>query len=115
MNIDDVKTAGVVGAGTMGNGIAHVFARAGYRVVLCDVEQGALDRALATISKNLDREIKRGKLPEAEKQEVLARIQPATSMNALAGAEVVVEAVSEVAALKHKVIAELGRLHRSGI
>lgn len=112
MNIDEVKTAGVVGAGTMGNGIAHVFARAGYQVILCDVEQGALDRALATISKNLDREIKREKITAAEKPAVLGRIQPVTSMEALAGADVVVEAVSEVAALKQKVIAELGRVLR---
>jgi predicted homoserine dehydrogenase-like protein len=57
MNIHKV---GVLGAGTMGNGIAHVFARAGYEVLLCDVEQAVLDRALATISKNMDREVAKG-------------------------------------------------------
>ena len=58
----DIRRIGVVGAGTMGNGIAHVFARNGYDVVLCDVEQRFLERALATIGKNLDREVAKGKL-----------------------------------------------------
>ena len=63
-NIDAIKTVAVLGAGTMGNGIAHVFARAGYKVILRDVEQRFLERALETIGKNLDREIKKGKLVE---------------------------------------------------
>ncbi|HVB99897.1 MAG TPA: 3-hydroxybutyryl-CoA dehydrogenase [Candidatus Dormibacteraeota bacterium] len=110
MNLDAIKIAGVVGAGTMGNGIAHVFARGGYQVILCDVEQSRLDRALATISKNLDREIKRDKLAEADKPAVLARIHPATGFEALGAAEIVVEAVPEQPALKRQVISELGRL-----
>src|SRR5205807_3194565 len=64
MAIDSIKSVAVLGAGTMGNGIAQVFARAGYQVILRDVEQRFLDRALETIAKNLDREIKKGKLPE---------------------------------------------------
>ncbi|HVB34302.1 MAG TPA: 3-hydroxybutyryl-CoA dehydrogenase [Patescibacteria group bacterium] len=110
MNLDEVKTVGVVGAGTMGNGIAHVFARAGYPVILCDVEQSRLDSALETINKNLDREIKRGKLSEAEKPAVLARLHLATSLEALAAADLVVEAVPEQPALKQQVISELGRV-----
>ncbi len=58
----DIKCVGVIGAGTMGNGIAHVFARSGYSVALCDVEQRFLDRGLATITKNLDREVTKNKI-----------------------------------------------------
>src|SRR5260370_56960 len=65
-----IKTVAVLGAGTMGNGIAHVFARSGYKVILRDVEQRFLDRGMETIGKNLDREIKRGKMAEAEKIEI---------------------------------------------
>src|ERR1700739_3411635 len=84
-NIDSIKTVAVLGAGTMGNGIAHVFARAGYKVILRDVEQRFLDRALETIGKNLDREIKKGKLAEADKGTVLKRLQTATEMRAKIG------------------------------
>ena len=62
VSIDSIKTVAVLGAGTMGNGIAHVFARSGYRVILRDVEQRFLDRGMETIGKNLDREIKKGKM-----------------------------------------------------
>jgi 3-hydroxybutyryl-CoA dehydrogenase len=62
----EIKTAGVVGAGTMGNGIAHVFARSGFQVLLCEVEQRFLDRGLETINKNLARETAKGKLTEAD-------------------------------------------------
>ena len=75
MSIDAIKTVAVLGAGTMGNGIAHVFARAGYLVILRDVEQRFLDSGIETIGKNLDREIKKGKLAEAEKGSVLGRVQ----------------------------------------
>jgi len=66
MSLDSIKTVAVLGAGTMGNGIAHVFARAGYNVMLRDVDRSFLERALDTIGKNLDREVKKGKLPESE-------------------------------------------------
>jgi 3-hydroxybutyryl-CoA dehydrogenase len=110
MNPETVKTVGVVGAGTMGNGIAHVFARSGYQVILRDVEQKFLDRALETISKNLDREIKRGKLAEADKPAVLARLQRTTDLGALSAAQVVVEAVPEQAGLKKQVLADIDRV-----
>ena len=71
MTVEAIKTVGVLGAGTMGNGIAHAFARAGYNVILRDVEQRFLDRAMETIVKNLDREVRKGKLTEAEKPVVL--------------------------------------------
>src|SRR2546422_11076021 len=85
MNTEQIKTVAVLGAGTMGNGIAHVFARSGYKVILRDVEQRFLDRGMETIGKNLDREIKRGKIAEAEKRGVLGRLQPVTDMAAVAG------------------------------
>ena len=75
MSIDSIKTVAVLGAGTMGNGIAHVFARAGYKVILRDVEQRFLDRGMETIAKNLDREVKKGKLTEAEKPEGAGAIE----------------------------------------
>src|SRR5436309_14618906 len=87
VSIDSIKTVAVLGAGTMGNGIAHVFARAGYKVILRDVEQRFLERGLETIGKNLDREIKKGKLAEAEKGTVLGRMQPVTDMRGIAAAE----------------------------
>ncbi len=64
----DIKTVGVVGAGTMGNGIAHVFARSGYQVILCDVKQEFLDRAVATIGKNLEREVAKEKISAADRE-----------------------------------------------
>ena len=71
-----IERVGVIGAGTMGNGIAHVFARSGYRVTLCDVEQKFLDRGLETIGKNLDRELAKGKITAADKAAALKRIAP---------------------------------------
>src|SRR5260370_20888494 len=76
----------------MGNGIAHVFARRGYTVILRDIEQRFLDRALETISKNLDREIKKGKVAEAEKSSILSRIKVVTEMDAIARADFDIEA-----------------------
>ena len=84
MSVEAIKTVGVLGAGTMGNGIAHVFARSGLRVVLRDVEKRFLDSGLETISKNLDREVKKGKIEEADKLVVMARIKPVTDVAELA-------------------------------
>lgn len=103
MSTDSIRTIAVLGAGTMGNGIAHVFARSGYRVILRDVEQRFLDRALDIISKNLDREAAKGKIAAGAKAEILARVQPATGIAALAAADLVVEAVPEQLDLKTRV------------
>ncbi len=103
---DAIRTVAVLGGGTMGNGIAHVFARSGYAVILRDVEQRFLDRALETISKNLDREIKKGAVAAAEKPNILARIRPVTDMLAIAAADFVVEAVPERLELKREVLAQ---------
>jgi 3-hydroxybutyryl-CoA dehydrogenase len=111
-NTDAIRTVAVLGGGTMGNGIAHVFARSGYAVILRDVEQRFLNRALATIAKNLDREIKKGTVAEAEKPQILARIEPVTEMAAIARADFVVEAVPERLELKREVLAEADRILR---
>src|SRR5271157_5635602 len=87
MTVDEINTVGVLGAGTMGNGIAHAFARAGYNVILQDVEQRFLDRAMEAIGKNLDREVKKGKLAEAEKPVVLGRLKAVTDFALLAAAD----------------------------
>jgi 3-hydroxybutyryl-CoA dehydrogenase len=115
MSLDHIKTVAVLGAGTMGNGIAHVFARSGYKVILRDVEQRFLDRAMDAIAKNLDREIKKGKLAEAEKGTVLAHLVPVTDMSAVANADFLVEAVPEKLEIKRHVLTEADRLLRDDI
>jgi 3-hydroxybutyryl-CoA dehydrogenase len=112
VTIDSIKTVAVLGAGTMGNGIAHVFARAGYSVILSDVEERFLQRGMETIGKNLDREVKKGKLTEAEKPAVLARLSLVTDMSAIAAADFVVEAVPEKLEIKRAVLTEADRLLR---
>src|SRR5580658_7544163 len=107
MSVDSIKTVAVLGAGTMGNGIAHVFARSGYKVILRDVEKRFLDRGIETITKNLDREVKKGKISEADKPAVLARIQPTTDIAALAAADFAVEAVPEQLDLKVRLLKEV--------
>ena len=112
MSLAEIKTVAVLGAGTMGNGIAHVFARAGYNVILRDVEHRYLDRAMETVEKNLDREVKKGKLAEAEKPAVLARFKLVTDMAAIAAADFVVEAVPEKLEIKRAVLGEADKLLR---
>src|SRR5882762_8380168 len=112
MLIDSIKTVAVLGAGTMGNGIAHVFARAGYKVILRDGEQRFLGRGLETIGKNLDREIKKGKLAETEKGIVLGRLQAVTEIGGIAPADFVVEAVPEKVEIKRAVLAEADSILR---
>jgi 3-hydroxybutyryl-CoA dehydrogenase len=112
LSVDLIKTVAVLGAGTMGNGIAQVFARAGYRVILRDVEQRFLERGMEAIGKNLDRDIKKGKLGEAEKGIVLGRLVPVTDMSAVANADFLVEAVPEKLEIKRHVLTEADRLLR---
>ena len=108
--MSDIQTVGVVGAGTMGSGIAHVFARAGFKVLLCDVEQRFLDRALAQIRTNLGREAAKGKFPETEIEPALGRITLIVDREALASAEFVVEAASERFELKSEIFRSLDRI-----
>src|SRR5262245_3362058 len=102
-----VQTIGIVGSGTMGNGIAHVASRSGYKVLLFDTEREAIDRALATISKNMDREVAKNKLTPADQTASLARIVPTFQSTALAEADFIIEAVTENAETKFKIFETL--------
>lgn len=98
----------VIGAGTMGNGIAHVFAQSGFRVTLVDVSAAQLDKAMATITKNLDRQLQKGTIDEALKTATLNNISTATSIEAgVANAQLVVEAATENTGLKLKIFEQL--------
>ena len=108
----NVERVGVVGAGTMGNGIAHVFARGGYRVILCDVEQRFLDRGLETIGKNLDREVAKNKISAADKASTLGRIEAVLERGKLAGCDFVVEAATEKFEIKTEIFRDLDRVCR---
>jgi 3-hydroxybutyryl-CoA dehydrogenase len=114
MSADAIKTVAVLGAGTMGNGIAHVFARSGCKVILRDVEKRFLDRGIETITKNLDREVKKGKISEADKPAILARIQPITEISALAAADFAVEAVPEQLDLKVRILKDVDAVLKPG-
>ena len=106
--IIDMNSVAVIGAGTMGNGIAHVFAQKGYNVSLIDVSQPALDKALATIAKNLDRQVTKGLMDEAAKESALQNITTFTEMSeGLKGAEIVIEAATENVDLKMKIFKSL--------
>jgi 3-hydroxybutyryl-CoA dehydrogenase len=107
MGMSEIKTVGVLGAGTMGNGIAHVFARSGFDVRLCEVEQRFLDRGLETIKKNLDREASKGKLTADEVSASLQRIQGTLDRQSLASCDFVIEAATEKFEIKSQLFAEL--------
>jgi 3-hydroxybutyryl-CoA dehydrogenase len=103
-----MKNITVIGAGTMGNGIAHVFAQTGYAVNLVDLNPEALDRGIATITKNLDRMIAKEKISEADKEDTLGRLTPLTDLvEGCANADLVVEAATENVDLKLKIFAQL--------
>ena len=103
-----MKNIAVIGAGTMGNGIAHVFAQFGYRVNLIDVSQASLDKALATISKNLDRQLSKEAITESEKQNTLSNLTTFTSLiDGVKGVDLVVEAATENIDLKLQIFKEL--------
>jgi 3-hydroxybutyryl-CoA dehydrogenase len=97
----------VIGAGQMGNGIAHVFAQSGFDVVMIDVAQAALDKGRETISKNLDRQVKKTLLTSDDKASILGRLSTATTTDAVAGAALVVEAATENRDLKFRIFADL--------
>jgi len=110
----DIKTVGVIGAGTMGSGIAHVFARAGFEVLLCDVEQRFLDRALAQIRTNLGREAAKGKLAEVEVEASVGRIKTTVDREALGAADFLIEAAPERFDLKADVFRSMDRILPKG-
>ncbi len=105
-----IEKIGVIGAGTMGNGIAHVAARAGLSVFLYDIEQSLLDRGLATIEKNLAREAAKARLTQAEAAEARARITPTLHLDALAGCDFAIEAATEKFAVKAAIFHDLDRI-----
>lgn len=103
-----MKNVAVIGAGTMGNGIAHTFAQSGYKVQLIDISQDSLDRGMATITKNLDRLLAKERITEAQKQETLSNITTFTNMNeGVEYAGLVVEAATENVDLKLKIFRDL--------
>jgi 3-hydroxybutyryl-CoA dehydrogenase len=106
-----MKNVAVIGSGTMGNGIAHVFAQFGYQVSLIDISAASLERGIATITKNLDRQVTKGSLSEEQKAQTLSNITTFTSMEeGVKNVELVVEAATENSELKLKIFAELDRL-----
>jgi len=108
----EIKLVGVIGAGTMGNGIAHVFAKGGYKVVLADLQQSFVDRGLQTISKNLEREVAKNKLTAEQREQALARIAGATDRKRLAECDFIVEAASERLEIKTELFRDLDAMCR---
>jgi 3-hydroxybutyryl-CoA dehydrogenase len=106
----EIKTIGIVGAGTMGNGIAHVCARAGLNVILYDLQQAFLDRGLETIEKNLGREVAKDKLTKQQAEEARGRITPTLDFKALGGSGLTIEAATEKFAIKAEIFRDLDRL-----
>jgi 3-hydroxybutyryl-CoA dehydrogenase len=105
-----IERVGVIGAGTMGNGIAHVFARSGFNVVLADVDQRFLDRGLATIAKNLDRELAKSKITADDKAATLGRITTVVDRAKLADCDLVIEAATEKFEIKAEIFRDLDRV-----
>lgn len=108
--MSSIQTVGIIGAGTMGNGIAQACATSGIRVVMVDVAQAAVDKGLATVAASLDRLIKKEKISEADKAAALGRITTSTDYAALAGAQLVIEAATENEGLKVKILQQLDAL-----
>ena len=100
----------VVGAGQMGNGIAHVFAQSGFKVVMIDVSQDALDRGRATIAKNIERQVKKGAIPAEDQVEILSRIDLSMDLDSVADASLVIEAASEDSGLKFRIFTDVDRI-----
>lgn len=109
-----IQIIGVVGAGQMGNGIAHVFAVGGHPVTMIDVSPDALARGRATIEKNLDRQVKKGALDAAARDAALGRLATSTDLAAVGGSTLVVEAATENTALKFKIFADLDAVASAG-
>lgn len=104
-----VATVGIIGAGQMGNGIAHVFAVSGFNVLLNDISQDRLDSGLATINGNLNRQLASGKIDEAAKDAASNRISPTIDLSDLSQADLIIEAATENEAVKLEILKEVGR------
>jgi len=103
----------VVGAGQMGNGIAHVFAQSGFQVTMIDVSQEALDNGRSTIAKNIERQVKKGTIPAEDQVKILARIDLNMDLEAAGDASLIIEAASEDAGLKYRIFTDLDRIGKS--
>jgi 3-hydroxybutyryl-CoA dehydrogenase len=110
----EIKKVGIVGAGTMGNGIAQVFAQSGFSVALSDVSDAILDRALSGIAGSMDRLIKKEKITAADKEAALKRITKTTALKSMADCDIVIEAVVENFDLKRKIFQELDAVCKPG-
>ncbi|MGO8718132.1 MAG: 3-hydroxybutyryl-CoA dehydrogenase [Acidobacteriaceae bacterium] len=113
--VSEIRLIGVIGAGTMGNGIAHVFARGGYDVLLCDVEQRFLDQGLETLRKNLERETAKGKITGDAAKATLARVTGVLDRERLAECDFVIEAVTEKFEIKKTIFTDLDRTTRKNV
>lgn len=103
MQASDIDTIGVIGAGQMGNGIAHVAAFAGYQVVLNDISEAALERARATIEKNLGRQLKKARITQQQADDTLSRLHLSVDQAPLSGAQLIIEAATENVELKYRI------------
>ena len=108
----EIRRVGMIGAGTMGNGIAHVFARGGYEVVLCEVAQQFLDRGIATIRKNLQREVEKNKITSQESEAALSRIRGVLDRAVLAECDFVIEAATEKFDIKSEIFRDIDQICR---
>ncbi len=113
--MSEIRRVGVIGAGTMGNGIAHVFARSGYDVLLCEVEQRFLDRGMETLRKNLEREAAKGKIGPEAMQSALQRVTGVLDRNRLADCDFVIEAATEKFETKKTIFVDLDRIVRKDV
>ncbi|PYR84314.1 MAG: 3-hydroxybutyryl-CoA dehydrogenase [Acidobacteria bacterium] len=111
----DIQTIGIIGAGTMGNGIAHTAARSGFKVILHDIAESFLDRAVSTIAKNLEREVAKSRIAANDKNTVLSRISAVTQNSALSEADFVIEAVIEDIETKLRVFEGMDRIARPDV
>ena len=111
----DVKTVGVIGAGTMGNGIAQIAAESGYNVIMRDIEEAFVERGMKAISKNLSRAVDKGKKSADEAKEIEGRIKGTVNVADLAAADFVIEAAVEKMELKKKIFSELDGVCRDGV
>ncbi|OLD66991.1 MAG: 3-hydroxybutyryl-CoA dehydrogenase [Acidobacteria bacterium 13_1_40CM_2_56_11] len=111
----DIQTIAIIGAGTMGNGIAHTAARSGFKVILHDIAESFLDRAVSTIAKNLEREVAKGRITANDKNTVLSRISAVTQNSALSEADFVIEAVIEDIETKLRVFEGMDRIARPDV
>jgi len=105
----DIKNIAVIGSGTMGNGIAHTFAQFGYSVLLIDIKQELIDKGIETISKNIDRQVKKGSLTEDQKKSALSNIKSSVKLSDAKDCELIIEAATENISIKKNIFEELDK------